>query len=187
MVKAEAVRIEDSPPAPLFTVIVGPSVESREVGKTRRTFVAEHEQRRRFWTALLALMQSRTQLFGSSSANDSAFLTIDAGVPGLTYTFALYPGRVRVELYLDRGKGHEAENQAIFAALQSQQAQIELAFGEPLEWDVLRERQARRIAYCFRGAYLPDEERWPEIQARMIDAMIRLEAALRPHLAALPV
>jgi hypothetical protein len=34
------------------------------------------------------------------------------------------------------------------------------------------------------GSYR-DEERWAEIQDAMIDAMIRLENALRPHLARL--
>jgi len=36
MVKVEAVRIGDSPPAPLFTVIVGPSEESENVGLAKK-------------------------------------------------------------------------------------------------------------------------------------------------------
>ncbi|MEJ2750297.1 MAG: DUF4268 domain-containing protein, partial [Anaerolineae bacterium] len=36
LVKVEAIRIGDSPPAPLLTLIVGPSVEGREIGETKR-------------------------------------------------------------------------------------------------------------------------------------------------------
>ena len=36
MVKVEAVKILDSAPAPLFTLIVGPSREAKEVGQTRK-------------------------------------------------------------------------------------------------------------------------------------------------------
>jgi hypothetical protein len=36
MVKVEAVRIGDSPAAPLFTLIVGPSEETKDVGQTKK-------------------------------------------------------------------------------------------------------------------------------------------------------
>jgi hypothetical protein len=32
-----------------------------------------------------------------------------------------------------------------------------------------------------------DEPHWAEIQDGMIDAMVQLESALRPHIAALPI
>jgi hypothetical protein len=32
------------------------------------------------------------------------------------------------------------------------------------------------------GGYRDEESKWPEIQDAMIDAMIRLEKALRPHI-----
>lgn len=36
------------------------------------------------------------------------------------------------------------------------------------------------------GGYQSDEERWPEIHETMVDAVIRLEAALQAHVAKLP-
>jgi hypothetical protein len=35
------------------------------------------------------------------------------------------------------------------------------------------------------GGYRDDESKWPEIQDAMIDAMIRLEKALRQHIESL--
>jgi hypothetical protein len=37
------------------------------------------------------------------------------------------------------------------------------------------------------GGCRDDEEKWPQIQDAMIDAMIRLERALRPHIDGLKV
>lgn len=53
LLKLEAVRIGDSPPAPLLTLIVGSSETSQSVGETRREFTERHLLRRRFWTSLL--------------------------------------------------------------------------------------------------------------------------------------
>src|SRR5215207_6380576 len=53
LVKVEAIRIGDSPPAPLLTKVVGPSEESREVGETKKELAERYTLRRRFWTELL--------------------------------------------------------------------------------------------------------------------------------------
>ena len=47
MVKVEAVRIGDSLAAPLFTLIVGPSDESRELGKTKKEIADRYGVRKR--------------------------------------------------------------------------------------------------------------------------------------------
>ncbi len=53
LVKVEAIRIGLSEPAPLLTLIVGPSEEGREVGETKKEIAERFEIRRRFWTGLL--------------------------------------------------------------------------------------------------------------------------------------
>ena len=37
------------------------------------------------------------------------------------------------------------------------------------------------------GGYRAPQDRWPEIHDAMIDAMVRFEAALRPHINALDI
>lgn len=53
LVKMEAITIGPSPPAPLLTLITGPSDESREIGDTKKKFVERYDLRRRFWKAFL--------------------------------------------------------------------------------------------------------------------------------------
>ena len=53
MVKVEAVRIDESPPAPLFTLIVGPSDQTKEVGQTKKEIAERYGVRKRWWTTLI--------------------------------------------------------------------------------------------------------------------------------------
>src|SRR5690242_10389419 len=53
MVKVEAVRIGDSPAAPLFTLIVGPSEDTKEVGNTKKEISERYGIRKRWWTQLV--------------------------------------------------------------------------------------------------------------------------------------
>lgn len=79
------------------------------------------------------------------------------------------------------------ELDAIFDAFAAARAEIEAAFGEPLEWQRLEGKRGCRIKKQINLGSYRDEELWPEIQAAMIDAMMRLERALRPHIAKLQV
>jgi hypothetical protein len=60
---------------------------------------------------------------------------------------------------------------------------VEQAFGDRLEWQQLEGKRACRIRKQFNlGGYRDDEEKWPKIHEAMVDAMIRLEKALKPHI-----
>jgi hypothetical protein len=49
-------------------------------------------------------------------------------------------------------------------------------------------KRACRIAKYFElGGYRDEEDKWPALQDAMVDAMIRLEKALHPHIAKLKV
>ena len=54
-----------------------------------------------------------------------------------------------------------------------------------MNWEPLEGKRACRVSQAFEGGYR-DEERWPEIQEAMVDAMINLERTLKPHIARLP-
>jgi hypothetical protein len=66
--------------------------------------------------------------------------------------------------------------------------QIERAFGGSLHWERLDAKRASRIKHIVSlGGYRSPESEWPAIQADMVDAMSRLEAALLPHIEALEI
>jgi len=180
LVKAEAFRIEDSPPAPLLTVVAGPSPEARQVGTQKKELAQRHILRREFWTQLLERAKQRTSLHSRISPGTDNWIAAGAGKGGLSYNYAIRMSDAQVELYIDMGDAEE--NKRIFDAFHAQKEKIEETFGSPLEWQRLESRRASRIRYLISGGGLRDRDHWPEIQEAMIDAMVRLENALKPYI-----
>ena len=69
-----------------------------------------------------------------------------------------------------------------FDRLHARRAVIESTFGEPLRWQRKSKQKTSSIGYVLPGGGLRDRDRWPEIQDRMIAAMVRLEKALKPEI-----
>lgn len=187
LVKVEAVKIGDSPPAPLLTLIVGPSKEIEAVGETKKDLAERHIIHHRFWTALLERAKEKTKLHATISPSHYHWIGTGAGRQDVGLNYVVRQHDADVELYIDGGKDAEQENKAIFNALAGAKKPIEAAFGEPLEWQRLDGKRACRIKKLIDLGGWRDEDKWPEIHDAMIDAMIRLEGALRPCIAKLPV
>ncbi len=186
LLKIEGIRIGGSPPAPLLTLIVGPSEEGREVGEAKKSRAERHQIFRRFWTLLLERAKSRTKLYDGVSPNDYHWIGTGVGKRGLSLNISVVQHGGSAELYIDRGQDGEEENTLIFDALFARKDEIEAAYGGPLEWMALEGKRACRIVQRFESVgYRDDESRWPEFQDALIDSATRLEAALRPHIAAL--
>ena len=182
MVKVEAVQIGESEPAPLLSLIVGPSEEGEKIGVDKKKLAERHEIRYRFWMQLLERAKTKTKLHSGISPSIYNWVGTGSGVRGLGYNYAITQHEAYVELYIDKGKDSPEENLVIFDKLSGFKDAIERDFGEPLEWQRLEERRACRIRKVIVGGYRDDESKWPEIHTAMIDAMIRLEKALSPHI-----
>lgn len=181
LLKLEAIKVGDSDPAPPLTLIVGPSDATKAVGKAKQEFAERHGARRSFWTQLLEHAKMKTKLHAGISPGQYAWIGTGAGKRGLGYNYVLWERETGVELYIDRGKNCDAENKAIFDTLLAKKEEIERAFGEPLEWERLDNKRASRIRNTLTVGGWKDPERWPDIQAATVDAMVRLERALKPH------
>lgn len=62
LVKLDAFRIGDSSPAPLLTVIAGPSPEARQIGGQKKDLAQRHVLRLEFWGQLLERAKEHTSL-----------------------------------------------------------------------------------------------------------------------------
>ncbi len=74
------------------------------------------------------------------------------------------------------------ENKRLFDALVQSKEQIELAFGEPLDWERLDDRQACRIAIYRLGSIEDSAPALEEIRAWSIDHLLRFKQVLGPRL-----
>ena len=180
LVKVEAVRIGESPPAPLFTVIVEPSIESGAVGVLKQDIAERYKLRIRFWTELLEKAKARTKLHANVSPGKDNWIAAGAGKAGLGFSYVIRKHDAHVELYINPGAAEK--NKAIFDKLSRSKDQIEADFGGNLEWDSVEGRVMCRIRKHIAVGGYRDEEDWTNVQDTMIDAMARLEKALKPHI-----
>ena len=182
LLKIEAIRIGNSSPAPLLTVIVGPSEEGQSVGKTKKDIAERHLIREKFWAGLLEYAKNKAKLHSGVRAGQNSWISTGAGKYGLGFNYAIRQTEGQVELYIDRGKEGEEENQKIFDQLNSHKQEVESSFGETLEWQPLEGKRACRIRKIITIGGYRDDEKWPEIYEQMVDAMVRLEKSIGPFI-----
>jgi hypothetical protein len=183
MVKVEAVRIGDSPPAALFTLIVGPSEEAKEVGIVRKDIAERSSIRKRWWTELLERAAKKSRLHAHISPSEFNWANASSGFAGLAWSYVVTQQTVAAVLYIDQGRNTQADNKRLFDQLAAHKAEIEEAFGGPLSWERMDTKKASQIRYTSdKGGYRSPDEQWPAIQDTQIDAMVRLERALKPFI-----
>ncbi len=187
LIKLEAIRISESDPAPLLTLIVGPSDEEKEVGKTKKDFAERHIIRKRFWTQLLEHSKTKTKLHSNLSPTPYNWIGTGSGVRGLGFNYGLTQHSATVELYIDRGKDCEKDNKSIFDDFFMHKDKIEQTFGDTLEWQSLEGKRACRICKPISLGGYKDENKWPKIHEVMVDTMIKFESAIKPYIKELKV
>jgi hypothetical protein len=144
-----AVRIADSPVAPLFTLRAQPNDWHAQLSEAARSTTrgsGRGELYRQFWAKLLERCRSErpgwTRARIPSGGNWMTMPSvIKHAVIGVNFT---QNQQIRTELYIDSGSGET--NDAIFAQLLGHQAEIEASFGAALSWEPMPNRRAARLA-----------------------------------------
>ncbi|WP_077728241.1 DUF4268 domain-containing protein [Methylocaldum sp. 14B] len=180
LVKVEAVRIGESPAAPLLTVIVRPSQETKTVGHQKKELAERHDIRRAWWAQLVA--RSEAKLHAHITPGQYSWIGVSSGTRGLNLNYVVTQDECGAELYIDRGKDSDAENKRIFDQLYEAREEIEQALPEQLSWERMDGRRACRIRISIPGGYRSPDEDWEAIQTRLVAAMNGLDQALKPHL-----
>jgi len=160
--------------------------DSQDAGDAKEASAGTSVILQEFWMQLLAAAQHRTTLHTEATPSTRGWVSTNAGRRGLWYSYAIRRHSGQIELYIDRGRDSEGESKRIFDTLAEHRSDIEAAFGDSLEWQRLDNRRACRIGKRIALGGYRDHGKWPEIQDEMIGAMVRLEQALRPHIARLP-
>lgn len=182
LLKVEAIKIGDSPPAPLLTLIVGPTEEVHNIGESKKEIAERYDLRKHFWTALLEHSKTKTKLHSGISPSEHNWIGTGSGIRGVGFNYAVTQHEAYIELYIDRGKDMDEENLSIFRQLYQDKNEIEKIFGSELEWQELEGRRACRIRKTLPGGYRDTSEKWSQIHEAMVDTMMALEKALMPHI-----
>jgi hypothetical protein len=179
LVKVRAYKLGEQA-APMFSVLVGPSEEGKRFGEEKKEIAQRHTDRRSFWSGLLDRAKAKTQLHANISPSIENWVSASAGHSFVGWNYVILMKDARVELYLSNPAAHI--NKSCFDSLFAKKTEIEAAFGKPLQWDRLDGKNATRIWHPIGMGGLLDQPDWDAIQDQMIETMIRLHAAISPHL-----
>ncbi len=168
------------PPPEAASYMVGIASKEVEETTTFATQTRRHDIRLRYWAIALQKMQeANISLFSNSSPSRQNWIVAGSGVRDCPFALAFTQSEARVEVNLNRKT--EDENKRLFDALFAQKAEIEEAFGAPLEWRRNVGQLKSIIAAChpFNGF---DEGEWGSMAEWMVDGIRRLEPAFKERL-----
>lgn len=180
LVKLEAYKIEDSPSAPLFTVIAGPTSVSRQVGEEKKELAERHILRLEFWEQTLEKLKVRGSFFSNISPGKDQWIGTASGKPGIAYNIVVLKDGVRTEVYISTP--NKDTNKRYFDLLYSKKEKIERVFGKSLYWQRLDDRAACRISNTTEGYGINDKEHWAEMQDLAVEEIYNLRKAFQDEI-----
>ena len=158
----------------VFSYLKNQKKEQRQKHATR------HELRLEFWKDLIHRAKAFTPRFSNIAPSKENWISTGAGTSGFNYAYVIRMRDAQVELYIDQGDAKS--NKQSFDKLYAQKERIEQAFGQTLDWQRLDEKRASRVRFVLETSGLLDKVNWPELQDRMIEAMVMLDKTFTPEI-----
>lgn len=182
----ELLQIDDSKPAYNFRLVAFPN-EWRKTNISRGSSAEPSERReayRAFFQDLVDRLRERHQFTSARIGQPQNWYSFASGFSDISYGVAFAQGgRVRAEVYIDRGDANL--NKDLFDTLAKEKQSIETEFGEALEWERLDDRRASRIASYRQGSIDDDSQSIDEIKVWAIDRLLKLKKVFHPRLSKL--
>jgi hypothetical protein len=181
----EALKIDDSRPAPNFKLVAFPNdFRKRNVGRGTGKASPRSEAYAAFFQELIDRLRTQHQFTQARKGQPQSWYTFTSGLKGVSYAVSFsMGGRVRTEIYIDRP--NQAWNKWFFDLLLADRSQIENELGVTAEWERLDEKRASRIAIYRQGAITDDEQVLESIRGWAIEQLLPLKAVVGPKAAAL--
>jgi hypothetical protein len=164
-------------------LMIGIAEKEKEEHATERGQAVRHILRREFWQKTLeALEAANVGLYENVRPSKDNWLHAGAGIGGVHYSMVFLRQGARMELVLNRGT--KETNKAMFDLLLERRADIEKAFGSPLEWHRFDEYNLSVIG-CTEPFEGHDKASWPTMVEWFVETVPRLHRAFSPHISAL--
>lgn len=184
-VEVELWRIDDSPLAPNFEVVVKPNEWAkvgREQAKAAATATPTKQRHLKLWTALVAKLASVAPNIRPQKPQPQHWLNISIGRSGfnLTPTANHRDNRLGVELYISH-----PESKKMYQALLAQKATLKTALGFELDWQELPDAHACRIAAWRMDSPVEDESQWGVYIDWFVARLVKMNEVFRPAIQAL--
>ena len=182
-VEVRAVRIGDSPAAPLFRLAVAPNLWSKQV-QTAPVILTETQAKYvQYWKPLLEELNN-THGWNIKTENRYSYYTAGSGMGYGQFVRMMRftdRGEARVELWIQNPS--EDWNKAAFDILKESQGHLESEFG-PMNWERLNNAKSSRVGVSRSGSIDDSDEELAEIRDWMIEHVTRFPTAFQPYVEA---
>lgn len=143
-VEIQLIKIENSPPAPDFNIMVKPNDWERSIKLSSQAISETSKKYLEFYSKLSDEYSKINPKWRKVKPQPQSWLSFGAGKSGLGFAWTFKSNsRISVELYIDTGDKNE--NERIFEELQKFKDKIESEIKD-LKWEKLEERRACRVA-----------------------------------------
>lgn len=181
LIQLEAIKIGNSPKAPLLTKIIGPSEEFKKIGDIKKEKSEEKVLFYSFWDSLLKKMSDRSNLFSSKSPEKSNAIWVKKkGI--FAYQFRVRKTDADVIFFIEIQNSLEDSVDFFRRFVGEYKDKIDSAFGEELKTDFKESRILNYLKYEIKTGGYENTSKWDAVQDEMINKMILLEKATRPYL-----
>lgn len=182
-IEVQAVRIGNSPPAPLFKVIASPN-EYAETARNDVNVSGTKAMYLELWNAFREYALQHGTFLKLRKPSTDYWYTVALGRNhfAVSLTVSLYYKRAGCELFIDGGQIAKAA----FQLLQQQKAEIEAVTG-PLDWQELPETQRCKLLVYRNGIDPADKNTWPDLFQWMKEKAELFHKTFAPRVKALPL
>lgn len=177
-VELRVVRIGQSQPAPDFKLVAQPNDWEKTVRASARSELSSRERAySEFWRLWLDRLAEESLPWSRATRmpRGSAF-AMPTGTSNVSYYCYFMGGRLGSEI--DFEDPDPATNDARLRALEARKADIEAAYGGPLDWQEMKGRKATRIADYLPDSVIDDTNRWEEYLTWLLERQRRLRRAI---------
>lgn len=181
LLRIQAIKIGDSPIAPMFSIIAGPSEDIKNIGQIKKEDQKRHIERRKFWGLLLDIAKGKNiSLLSKISPTKDSWISAGAGKSGLGYHLWLNKNSMRIELRID--STDPDANSKIFNKLKQHQSNINSNCGDNLDWVEEEGVRRRAIQTTIPGGWADDPSTWNTTIENALVALVNMEKAIKPYL-----
>ena len=133
--------------------------------------------RREYWKKLLPKIDT-TDLFSNISPSKDNWISAGAGISGINYALVVSGKYARVELAIVSSS--KEKNKKYFKKILNFKKEIEVSFGNKLEWEELPEHKMSRIKYELTNVNVYDNSNWERMNEFLIKYLSKFEQAMSP-------
>lgn len=174
-IEASAIRINDSKPAFILSVVSMPNEANTSGSENVQGTSETQEMYRSYFQLLIDELREKYRFTNARTGqpqNWYSFASDNSKVYKFGTSFTV-GGKVRVEIYID--SGDKAKNEALFDGLFLRKDEIQASIGQELSWERLDNRRACRVAIYRDGEIDAESEVLGDIRQWAIQGLLKFK------------